>query len=602
LHRYRLPLGVRQVAFAPDGKTLAAVEDWNDDGGARENKVHLWDSSTGKLRRQLTLREHILCFAFSPDSKTLATGHLDTFRLWDVDTGKWLERFEGRSGRTDIVAFSGDGKTLATSGGSTLRLWDVVTGKEVPAPGDGHQSAVQALAFLEDGKTLVTGGKDHTLRHWEATTGKEVRRFPGMGGGVFTPSFVPGRMLALPTDREVHLCDPVAGKELRRLRFPDHVRQVALTPDGKTLAAYTGGKDLTLRFVDTDTGKERLARRYPEFVQAMALSPTGEFLALGPVDPVLRLLDTATGGEVYQRRLTENVTNLTFSPDGRTLAGGAGYGTLRFWEVATGKERAVWPDRDLRSGSTMAFSPDGRMLALGDSDGTLRLCLAGTGKELRRLSGHRNGITCLAFSADGRTLASGSWDTTVLVWDVSGMVDLEGEPTRELGAGQLETLWTDLAGDDAMAAYRAIQKLAAAPRQTVSLLEARLRPVSTVSPKRTASLLADLDSDVFEVRQKATAELEKLGESVGPVIRRALEGKPALEARRRLEGLLHKLRRVSPEPERLRELRALEVLERIDASEVRQTLEALAGGMPEGRLTQEAKAALQRRVQRLGSP
>jgi hypothetical protein len=115
-------------------------------------------------------------------------------------------------------------------------------------------------------------------------------------------------------------------------------------------------------------------------------------------------------------------------------------------------------------------------------------------------------------------------------------------------------------------------------------------------------LLAELDSDDFEVREKSTAELAKLGEAVESALRKALEGKPSPEARRRVESLLHKLRRVSPEPERLRELRALEVLERIDSPEVRQLLTTLAEGLPEARLTREAKAALQRRVKRLSSP
>jgi WD40 repeat protein len=598
LHRFRLPLGIFQVAFAPDGKTLAAVEDWNDDEG-REKKVHLWDVATGR-HRQLTMREHINGFAFSPDSKTLATGHLGTVHIWDLATGKWLERFEGHSGRTDHVAFSGDGKTLATSGDNTIRLWDVATGKEVPSPGDGHQGPVQTLAFLADGKTLVTAGGDQTLRHWEAATGREVRRFPGRGGVVFHPSFAgASKILAVPVGNEVRLCDSATGKELRRFPFPDHVRQVALTPDSKTLAVYAGGKDLTLRLVDTATGKERLARRDAGHIQVMAFSPDGEILALGPQDPILLLLDAATGSEVHRLRLTENVTNLAFSPDGKTLAGGAGYGTLHFWELATGKERAQWPDRDLRSGSEMAFSPNGRVLALGDADGMLRLLDTATGKELRRLPGHRSGIKCLAFSADGKTLASGSWDTTALVWDVSGLLEREGKQPRELEAGQLETLWTDLAGDDAAEAYQAIQKLAAAPRQSVPFLKAHLRPVPVVGPKQIAALLADLDNDDFTVREQASAELGKLGEVVGPALRKALEGKPSPEARRRMEALLHKLRKVSPTPERLRELRALEVLEQVGGAEVVQTLEALARGMPEARLTQEAKASLRRLDRRL---
>jgi RNA polymerase sigma factor (sigma-70 family) len=600
LHRYRLPLGVDQVVFAPDGKTLAAVEDWNDDGGPHENKVHLWDVATGNLRQRLALREHILGIAFSPDSKSLATGHLDTLHVWDLATGKWIERFEGHTGRIDHLAFSGDGKTLATGGDNTIRLWDVATGKEVPPPGDGHQGPVQALAFLGDGKTLITAGDDHTLRHWEAATGREVRRFPGTGGAVFRPSFAGANTtLALPVGNEVRLCDSATGQELRRFRFPGHVRQVALTPDGKTLAVYAGGKDLTLRLVDTATGKERQARRSPDAVQVLALSPDGAVLAVGLQcdgktlpDGSVRLLDAATGGELHRLRLSDNAASFAFSPDGKTLATADMHGVNSLWEVATGKERAQLPDREqLRE---MTFSPDGCVLALGDSDGTIRLCLAVTGKELRRLRGHRSSITCLAFSADGKRLASGSWDTTALVWDVSGLPEQKGPQPGELGARQLEALWDGLASADAAQAYRAIQELAAAPGQAVPFLKARLRPVSAVEPERLASLLADMDSDDFAAREKATAELERLGEAAEAAVRKALQGKPSAEVRRRGEAVLHKLGKASPGPERLRELRALEVLEQIGGTEARQVLAALAGGMPGARLTRGARAALER--------
>jgi hypothetical protein len=237
-------------------------------------------------------------------------------------------------------------------------------------------------------------------------------------------------------------------------------------------------------------------------------------------------------------------------------------------------------------------------LALGDADGTLRLCLAATGKELRRRRGHRGGITCLTFFADGKTLASGSWDTTALVWDVSDPLGRKGERPEELGTRRLEALWADLAADDAAKAYRAVGELAAAPGQAVPFLQGRLRPVPVVEPKQIALLLADLDGDDFGVREKATAELEKLGEAVEPALRKALQGAPSLEMRRRAEALLQKLRKESPGPERLRELRALEVLEQIGGDRVRQQLLRLAEGVPEARLTREAKASLERLARR----
>jgi RNA polymerase sigma factor (sigma-70 family) len=594
LHRFKLPLGVRQVGFAPDSKTLAAIEDWNDEGGLRENRVHLWDVATGKLNRQLTSREHILCAAFSPDGKCVATGHLDTFHVWDVATGKWLDRFEGNACRIDRLAFSGDGKSLATIGENTIRLWDTATGKEMRYPGDGHQSPVDALTFLGKGATLVSASGDHTLRHWDAATGREVCRFSGMGVGVYSPSFaIMERLGAHSVSHEVRLFDPATGKELRRLRYPDHVARIALTKDGKTLAVYTGGKDLTLRLVDTATGKERLARQHPDFVQAMAFSPGGDVLALGPVKPILPILDTATGSEIYQLRLSENVTNLTFSPDGKTLAGGAGYGTLRFWEVATGKERAQWLDRDLRSGSQMAFSPDGRLLALGDADGRLRLVSAATGKELKRLQGHRNGFTCLAFAPDGKTLASGNWDTTCLVWDVSGLRE-KGELAADLGPKQLEALWIDLASDDAARAYRVIHTLAAAPQQSVQFLAGRVQPRQPVTDERIAQLIAELDNERFETREKAAAELAGLERRAEPLLRKTLDGDPSPEVRRRIESLLNKLQGPVTFPETMRLLRTIEVLERIATPEARQLLEKLVGGVPEARLTRDAKAALGR--------
>ena len=102
-------------------------------------------------------------------------------------------------------------------------------------------------------------------------------------------------------------------------------------------------------------------------------------------------------------------------------------------------------------------------------------------------------------------------------------------------------------------------------------------------------LLADLDSDRFAVRQAAESELEKMGLLIEPVLRKALESKPSLEVRQRIEKTLAKLA-----SERLRIVRALEAIERTNTPEARRLLEALSEGAPRAWLTEEARAICKR--------
>ena len=110
-------------------------------------------------------------------------------------------------------------------------------------------------------------------------------------------------------------------------------------------------------------------------------------------------------------------------------------------------------------------------------------------------------------------------------------------------------------------------------------------------------LMADLDSDDFAIRQKADEELKKCGASAETALRRELAGQPSLEFRKRATALLESIERQNA-ADWLRELRALEVLENIGTTEARALLADLAKGVPEARLTQEAKASLARLAKR----
>src|SRR5206468_2023331 len=143
-------------------------------------------------------------------------------------------------------------------------------------------------------------------------------------------------------------------------------------------------------------------------------------------------------------------------------------------------------------------------------------------------------------------------------------------PAGGLAPEVLKSLWGDLAGGGAAAAYRAVWKLASAPGQALPFLRERLRPAVAADEQRLARLVQQLDSSAFEERQQAMRQLEQLAELAEPALRRALAGQPSLEYRRRVEKLLQRLEWPLPSGEALRARRAVEVLEQIGSAEALQ--------------------------------
>jgi HEAT repeat protein len=126
-----------------------------------------------------------------------------------------------------------------------------------------------------------------------------------------------------------------------------------------------------------------------------------------------------------------------------------------------------------------------------------------------------------------------------------------------------------------------------------------LRPAAVLDRAargRIDRLVRDLDANSFTTREQAMRALADVGEPAAPVLREKLAGGPAPEVRRRIKQLLEKL---GPSPaERLRALRALEVLECARSPETGKVLEGLAGGRPGAWLTRQAKDSLERLAKR----
>jgi RNA polymerase sigma factor (sigma-70 family) len=606
--------GAASPAFSSDGKLLALA--------CADKAVRLWEVATGKERFALKGdHEFNGSVAFAPDGKTLAAavGHRASAQgpglvvLWDVATGKEVRRFKGRPDYFTAVAFSPDGKALAAGGTRGLvQVWDVETGKD-RLPVVGPPGGVRQVRFLPDGKTLATVGgwigpttDTDTIYFWEAATGREVRRL-SIGAPVGEVAFsADGKSLAVATwDGKVHLHEAGTGKEMRQLPGQHFWMGGVFIPDGKGLVTV-GAADHVLRLWRVDGGEE--LRRFPGHggpVGALAVSPDGTTLATASsADQKVRLWDLSTGKERRQLLLAAGpFFALAFSPDGRTLAAAEGTNPVdpnpaevRLWDVATGKERRRLEGIRDHMLLAVAFSPDGRLLATGGDDRAVRLWEVASGKERRQFAGHDGLIYSVSFSPDGRLLASTGRDSTALVWDLTGKPGPPAARGKPLTAKELESAWADLAVEDAARAYQAICRLAAAPDESLPYLRKHVRPVAPVDEKRVARLIADLDSDEFAVREKAADELDKLGESAAGAVRQALAGRPSAELRRRLEALLDKqaAEEWAPAPDRLRAVRALEMLEQVGTPEAKKLLAELAQGAPEAWLTREAKAALGR--------
>jgi RNA polymerase sigma factor (sigma-70 family) len=625
VRRIPSPGKATNVRLSPDGRTMAVITHtkllqgratvWTPD-----DRVRLLDAGTGKELQQLSMRavefsgglkSGFTELAFAPGGKTLVTIGMDgVLRTWEVATGKELRQFSGFVAGVWAMTFSPNGKVLALGeGGSMVRLIDPVSGKDV-CPTDGHRSSVCWIAVAPNGRTVVTGGWDHSLRFWDPATGRELRQRVLPAPGISAPQLLPGGKTYLWADAERNLrtYDLNTGEERPTLRGHDGQSTLALSPNGKTLAAATADNK-AIRLIDPTTGKTlHTLDGVGPWLLGLAFTPDGRRLIAWSSDKQIARWDVATGKTLPSFSVPVdpampvplppggNGPSFTaeFSPDGRFLVFGLQEGFLPVVDAVTGREIRRFqtaPD----GACFFAFSPDGKTLAwAGWRDPTVYLGELATGKERHHFTGHRGRVTALAFTPDGKKLISGAEDTTALIWDLTGGTAAGNKPPQPLSPSRLDALWADLAGQDAATAYQAVRALAADPASSLAFLRARLRPAAAVDAKDVARRITELDSESFEVRERASRELQNYGEAALQAIRKALAGSPGPEARRRLEELVQRQEEETPSPQRLRALRAVEVLELVGTPESRAVLEALAEGAPGARLTEDARAVLGR--------
>ncbi|MBI4401047.1 MAG: WD40 repeat domain-containing protein [Nitrospirae bacterium] len=268
---------IRAAVFTPDCQSLAT--------GSEDRTIRLWNPKTGEPTKLLYTRydHNITSLSLSPDGLMLARGsHNKDIKIWEVTTGTELMTLLGKDQYdhfwTPCVVFSPDGIHLASGSDiGKIKIWEVLPSGDEKVVADGHwrevieddtteyrgffvedeasafqtpmESWIGAMTFTPDGKILITGSRDCTIKFFEMPLANEIRTLKGHAGWVRSLAMSPdGKVLASASDDQtIKLWDIAAGRHFSTLKgHAGAVRCVAFSPDGLRLASASWDRTVKL--------------------------------------------------------------------------------------------------------------------------------------------------------------------------------------------------------------------------------------------------------------------------------------------------------------------------------------------------------------------
>ena len=423
LGRYRLALGLSAAAVV----ALAALAVYANLQRARADRVNVQvqnqlATSTIERGRLLSLtgnlpvaEELVWRELFrQPDSR-----HAQ-WTLWEVysrEPSLWAGVVHDTG--TQTVRFSPDNRLLLSAGrlDGLMRLLDVDSRQVVRTLATEPRSGTRRAVFTPDGRQIVSGSEDGSIRVWDVTTGDMRREIRQAAQGLVDLAVADnGKLAVTAAGGRVQAWSLVTGQSVADLsNLTADVLTVAASPSGTLVVA--GSNDGMLTAMDL-AHRSRLWRLHAHDgqVNSVAIDPQDRIVASGGADGILHLWG-ADRGELRRTINTENgrVRNLSFTGDGATLAA-AGLWRARAWDLKDPSS----PPRNFGGSegvTDLHLRADGRVLATcHGSSGQVRLWDLAADARTDHWPGHRGPVTGLVVGGDARSVASASADGTVSLW------------------------------------------------------------------------------------------------------------------------------------------------------------------------------------------
>ena len=312
-----------------------------------------------------------------------------------IDTGK---------GPVNAIVYAQSENRLAIAAANNIHIYDADTHKELMVLA-GHTDSVQAVAFSLNGKLIVSGSSDKTVRLWEAETGKLRRARDEHTAPVNIVAFSP------------------ENKKFWSASSKNNMLRSWYARDGGRWRSRTSSSDMTTTTVAFSQSGEIFAKAVE---LTMAVKDKFKFAVF--------LSETETDNDFAPilTKHTQKIVALTISPSNEFIVTGSSDWTIEVWKV---KETELLSEPDLgdplwilkgHAGTvtTVAFSPSGKILASGSVDQRVQLWDLTTGQHLHTFSNHTSKISAVAFVRDD-VLACGSSDGTVFIWNLDKIVSTD---------------------------------------------------------------------------------------------------------------------------------------------------------------------------------
>jgi len=427
------PAEVSAAVFTPDSRIFATA--------SYDGTVKLWDGGTGQPLRTLAGHQNlVLSLAISTDGSTLASGSNDnTIRFWDVPAKAPSSSWTGHTAAISDLAVRPDGLFAVSVGDDkVVRVWDCKTGELLQAL-EGHQAEILQAAFRADGNQWATGDSSGAVTLW--TPGKYLDEDPTKGRVIFAHadaisglSFAPNNQTVLTAGRDGTVrhwqlntpshrifADAVqASAEVDSAVDPEAIppaniagQLVAVTSN--SASCITGGPDGVVRVFNVADGAARELPDQPGAVHSLNISPNATLVATGSESGAVKLWNLADGADRLQLLGHGGpVRNVTFHPDNARLATTGDDGTIRFWKLPTPPQLLTGHTAPI---GTLALAPDGQFFATGGRDNSVRLWNGTSGAAVATGTGHLSPVTASAFRTDSNLVATGDSVGQVRFWN-----------------------------------------------------------------------------------------------------------------------------------------------------------------------------------------